>query len=149
MSREYSSCEVQRRLPRKDTCRNRLYTFQNFRWRGIKTERYKPSGDNWAKIIRQTLIGHHGEKTDFELRYFEIMPGGYSSLETHEHEHVVIGIRGRGRARLNKREVTLRFLDVLYISPYTPHRLYNPYNEPFGFFCIVDSKRDKPTIVKI
>lgn len=126
-----------------------LYTFRDFRWKGIRVERYKSSGNDWSKIIRQTIIGNHGEKTDFELRYFEIMPGGYSSFETHRHEHVVIGIRGKGRAKLNKKDIDVGFLDVLYISPHTHHRLYNPYDEPFGFFCIVDSKRDKPAPVKI
>ncbi len=90
------------------------------------------------------MIGDCGETAKFHLRYFEIMPEGYSSFETHKHEHVVIGIRGRGKARLNKRNIDIKFLDVLYINPNTPHRFYNPYKEPFGFFCIVNAKRDRP-----
>jgi hypothetical protein len=33
---------------------------------------------------------------------------------------------------------------VLYVAPDVPHQLINPYNEPFGFFCIVDAERDRP-----
>jgi ribulose-bisphosphate carboxylase large chain len=149
MPGRYSSCELPVKKTRRSSLRNRLYPFQgNFVWKGIRVERYKPSGDDWSEIIRQTIIGNHGERTDFELRYFEIRPGGYSSLETHRHEHVVIGIRGRGCVRLNRRDVEIGFLDVLYIAPHTVHRLYNPHNEPFGFFCIVDSKRDRPRPVR-
>jgi ribulose-bisphosphate carboxylase large chain len=42
------------------------------------------------------LSGKRGESQRFHVRYFEIAPGGYSTLEKHEHEHVVIPIRGRG-----------------------------------------------------
>lgn len=99
-------------------------------------------------MIRQVLVGDHGETAKFHLRYFEIGPGGYSSFETHKHEHVVIGIRGRGKAKLNRRVTDIKYLDVLYVNPNTPHRLFNPFEEPFGFFCIVNARRDRPMPVK-
>lgn len=123
----------------------------NFTWKGIKTEKYKPTGRDWADIVRQTLIGNHGETTKFHLRYFEIAPNGYSSFEMHKHEHVVVGIRGKGicivrNPRSSEAEKTyeIGFLDTLYIQPDAPHQLRNPFNEPFGFFCIVNAKRDRP-----
>jgi len=123
----------------------RLYRHMgNFTWRGIKIEKYKTEGDNWAGIVRRVLIGKHGETTRFHVRYFEISPGGYSSFEKHRHEHVVIGMRGKGNVLCGKKTYELRFLDTLYIAPNTPHRLWNPFHKPFGFFCIVNAKRDKP-----
>lgn len=146
----YSSCEVPEATDkRRGSNRNRHYPFQDdFTWKGIKVQKYKPGGDDWTEIVRQVLVGACGETTKFHLRYFEIRPGGYSSFETHKHEHVVIGIRGSGRARLNRRCIDIKFLDVLYINSHTPHRLYNPHDEPFGFFCIVNAKRDRPKPVK-
>jgi ribulose-bisphosphate carboxylase large chain len=142
-------CELPSTIKKKSNNRNRLYSFQdNFTWKGIKVQRYKSEGNDWSEIVRQVLIGSHGETTKFHLRYFEIKPKGYSSFETHKHEHVVIGIRGKGRVRLNRRSIDIGFLDILYIAPYTAHRLYNPYKEPFGFFCIVNAKRDKPRPTK-
>jgi ribulose-bisphosphate carboxylase large chain len=38
----------------------------------------------------------------------------------------------------------IAFLDVVHISPNTPHQLLNPFDEPFGFLCVVPAKRDKP-----
>lgn len=129
--------------------RNRYYPFQSgFTWKGVKARSYKTEGEDWSEIIRQVLIGEKGETAKFHLRYFEIGPGGYSSFETHKHEHVVVGIRGKGGARLNRRNIEINFLDVLYVNPDTPHRLYNPYDDPFGFFCIVNAKRDRPRPVK-
>jgi quercetin dioxygenase-like cupin family protein len=119
------------------------------RWTGVTIDRYKNSEGGWLSITRQFLIGKRGESAKFHLRYFEIEPGGYSSLETHRHEHVVICARGKGRALIGKKSYMLRSLDIAYIGPNAVHQLLNPYDEPFGFFCIVDSKRDKPKPVTV
>lgn len=147
----YSFCEFPSEKKQKTLKnRNRLYRFSpdGFRWNGIKSEAYKNEGDDWQRIIRHNIIGVHGETTRFHLRYFEIAPGGNSSFETHKHEHVVVCIRGKGKVRLNRRTVELNYLDVLYIAPETPHQLLNPFEEPFGFFCIVNARRDRPKPVK-
>jgi ribulose-bisphosphate carboxylase large chain len=140
----------------KTTNKTRFYKHKgNFTWRGIKTEKYKTEGSHWADVVRRVLIGEHNASTKFHLRYFEISPGGFSSFEKHKHEHVVVGIRGKGRVICGKSESTrtdksyeLNFLDTLYIAPHTLHQLRNPYDEPFGFFCMVNAKRDKPKILK-
>jgi ribulose-bisphosphate carboxylase large chain len=127
----------------------RLYKYTgNFTWKGINTEKYKTPGKDWAGMIRKTLIGNHGETTKFHLRYFEIASGGYSSFEVHRHEHVVIGVRGEGVCIVGKKKYKIGFLDTIYIAPDSPHQLRNPYNEPFGFFCIVNAKRDKPQLIR-
>ena len=126
-------------------------------WKGIRPVVYKKDGAgkgkgkgkgkgaDWASVARHLLVaGERGEKTRFHLRYFEVSPGGYTSLETHRHEHVVVVIKGRGKVRLGRRLHKLDYLDTIYISPGDPHRLLNPYGEPFGFFCIVDARRDRP-----
>lgn len=129
--------------------KSRLYKHKgDYRWQGIKTEKYKPEGGDWADIVRRVIVGNYGESMRFHLRYFEISPGGYSSLEKHRHEHVVICVRGKGKVLTDKKMRTLNSLDTLYIAPDTPHQLSNPFNEPFGFFCIVNAKRDKPRILR-
>ena len=145
----YSSCEIPVKTVGKSDNRSRYYPFQSdFTWKGVKVSSYKNKGDDWSGMIRQVLVGDHGETAKFHLRYFEIGPGGYSSFESHKHEHVVIGIRGRGKAKLNRRVTDIKYLDVLYVNPHTPHRLFNPFEEPFGFFCIVNARRDRPRPVK-
>lgn len=113
------------------------------KWAGIKTEAYKPLKGNWNKIIRRVLAGD-ALKTKSHVRYFEIAPGGMSSFEKHKHEHIVIGIKGEGKVLLEKSTYKINFLDIVYVSPKTPHQFLNPFKEPFGFLCVVSAKRDKP-----
>ena len=120
----------------------------NFKWRGVKEDKYKNKEDGWSSITRSVLIGNNGEDTRFHVRYFEIQPGGYSSYEWHKHTHVVICLRGKGLVRLDKKRYPINYLDTIYIAPNIKHQLINPYNEPFGFLCIVNSKRDMPKPVK-
>ncbi len=146
------SCDWQNKPEKKkrqsSDNKSALYKYTGkFTWEGVKTEQYKVSGKDWSDIIRKTFIGIRGETTRFHLRYFEIAPGGYSSFEKHRHEHVVIGIRGKGICVINKKKYIVNYLDTLYIAPSAPHQLRNPYKEPFGFFCIVNAKRDKPKIL--
>lgn len=124
---------------------NVIYTFGgDYTWEGVKPEAYKQKEGNFASIVRNVIIGDKGESCNFDLRYFEIMEGGFSSLEKHKHEHVVICVRGKGQVLMGKKIYDLRFLDTVYISPETPHQLINKYKEPFGFFCIVNRERDQP-----
>jgi quercetin dioxygenase-like cupin family protein len=152
MKKEISYCNStvrQEKKTGKQKNKTRLYKHRgNFTWQGIKTEKYKTAGTDWKSIIRKVLIGKRNESTKFHLRYFEIAPEGHSSLEKHKHEHVVIGIRGKGKVLCGERSYKLNFLDILYIAPHTPHQLSNTFQEPFGFLCIVNAKRDKPKILK-
>jgi quercetin dioxygenase-like cupin family protein len=130
--------------------KTKLYKHKgNFTWQGVKAEKYKSSCGDWSDIVRKTLIGNHGETSKFHLRYFEIASGGHSSFEMHKHEHVVIGIRGKGLCTVRgKTYDDIGFLDTLYIEPDAPHQLRNPFDQPFGFLCIVNAKRDSPKILK-
>ncbi len=94
------------------------------------------------------LIGEHGEKTKFHVRYFEIASGGFSSFEKHRHEHVVIVVHGKGYIRIDKKKSLIGFLDTTYIKSDTPHQLSNPFDEPFGFLCIVNARRDRPVLLQ-
>jgi len=145
-----SLCEIgsKKKSSRPTSGRCAFYRHKgDFSWQGIKDEPYKLEGCGWAHIIRKVLIGSHGESTKFDVRYFEISPGGNSSLEKHMHEHVVICVKGEGVVRTGKAKRKMGFMDVLYISPKTVHQLTNPFHNPFGFLCIVNSKRDRPKVL--
>jgi quercetin dioxygenase-like cupin family protein len=119
----------------------------DFRWRGVGVTEYTTTpatAADFSRITRQTLFGHAGEAIGFEVRYFEIAPGGWSSLECHAHAHAVIGLRGKGRVLLGDEVRELSFLDLAYIGPDCVHRLTNDADEPFGFLCVVDAVRDRP-----
>lgn len=121
-----------------------LYTFRpDFTWSDVEVRRYKPEAGGWDGIVRQVITGW-GHETNFQVRYFEIAPGGHSSLEKHQHAHVVLCLRGRGEVVVGTERKTLNPFDVLYLKPWEPHQFINLEEAPFGFVCIVNSERDRP-----
>ena len=147
---ETSMCEISgKKTSSKRANKNAFYKHKgDFQWRGVKDEPYKDKGSDWSNIIRRVLIGAHGESARFHVRYFEISSKGNSSLELHRHEHVVVCVKGRGIVLTGRTKHTMEFMDTVYISPDTVHQLSNPYNEPFGFLCIVNSRRDRPKVLQ-
>jgi|SRR5581483_3632351 len=122
---------------------------KDFNWGDVPLEDYKADTDTWKGITRRELAGKRGESMKFHVRYFEIAPGGYSTLEKHVHEHLVIPIRGQGEAQAGCYIWKVSFGDVVYVSPSDPHQFRCPADakEPFGFLCMVNAERDKPTAV--
>lgn len=149
-TKQASFCEMAstRKTSRKKTNRSAFYRHKgDMTWRGVSDEPYKAVAGEWSNIIRRVLIGGRGESAKFHVRYFEIAPGGASSLERHRHEHAVICVKGEGFVRTGKTKRKMGFMDALYISPGTVHQLSNPFKIPFGFFCIVNARRDKPEVL--
>jgi quercetin dioxygenase-like cupin family protein len=121
----------------------------SFDWKHITPAVYKSDDSSWIGVARRVFTGETGESPQFHLRYFEIEQNGYSTLEKHEHEHVVIVMRGAGHALVGEKRLELAFGDVLYVAPNEVHQLSNSQSEPFGFFCIVNAKRDRPQPVEL
>lgn len=121
----------------------------DFTWKDVPLEPYKETTETWQGITRRELSGKRGESQRFHVRYFEIAPGGHSTLEQHEHEHVVIPIRGQGEAQFGCYIYGVGFGDIVYIAPNDPHQFRNPPDaqEPFGFLCMVNAERDAPQLV--
>jgi quercetin dioxygenase-like cupin family protein len=130
---------------------SRIIKSNGFSWEGLEKKDYKTDTTNFKDISRYSLLGE--EESDHELnmqtRYFEILPGGYSSLEFHRHPHSVVIIRGSGSVILNETVTPLKTHDVVYISPETIHQFHADNDDHLGFLCVVDRYRDKPTIPSI
>ncbi len=120
-----------------------------FRWEGVAPRAYKDEpgsarGMAWRGLSRHTLVPAADAGVSFEVRYFEIAPGGFSSLEKHAHVHVVFAVRGNGRALIGSEVVELRPFDLVQTPPFAPHRWVNAGEQPFGFICTVEGERDRP-----
>src|SRR4030043_1198951 len=113
MKEKIPYCDFRNEKKGVPTNKTRFYKHKgNFTWQGIRTEKYKVTGGHWADVIRRVLVGNQNESAKFHLRYFEILPGGFTSFEKHRHEHVVVGIRGKGRVICGKKCYELNFLDT-------------------------------------
>ena len=123
-------------------------------WAGIAPTCYKEKEDGvprFRDVTRHTLLGAGpgGAETGlgFELRYFEVAPGGYSSLERHAHGHAVVIVKGSGVVRLGDAAEPVAPLDVVYVAPHDVHRFSADAQEELGFLCVVDRVRDRPIVV--
>jgi len=124
---------------------------RNFRWERVALEPYKlrsAGAGEFAGASRQVIAGNRGEPIKFELRYFELEPGGFTSLERHRHCHVIVGLRGRGRVTIGTLEHRVAPFDAIYVAPHQPHQVRADGRTHFGFFCIVDRERDRPRPVE-
>ena len=75
-----------------------------------------------------------------ELRYFEVAPGGFSTLERHEHMHGVLILRGRGQCLVGDEVKSLETNDLVTVPPMTWHQFRATKNEPLGFLCMVERR---------
>jgi len=128
---------------------SKVLKFDSYRWESVALREYRSGDPRFKGITRQTLLGEgNGEAPlTFLTRYFEVEPGGHSSLERHEHPHAVVILRGQGRVRLGGETHAIGPFDCVYVSPGTVHQFQAGAEEPLGFLCVVDRHRDRPVAV--
>jgi len=118
---------------------------KDHRWEGVALLPYKEDDRALFKsITRQVLFSDpdmHGE-----LRYFEMAPGGFSTLERHAHMHAVLILRGRGHCLVGDEVKSLEPRDLVTVPPLTWHQFRATKREPLGFLCMVNATRDKPQL---
>ena len=120
---------------------------EDWSWERIPQEMYKQDGGSFKGCSRFELLGKRGESTVFHVRYFEVEPGGWTTLEHHRHEHAVVGLRGEGVIQLGPHVYPVRVGDCAYTAPGDTHQLRNVSDAPFGFLCVVAADRDRPVEV--
>jgi mannose-6-phosphate isomerase-like protein (cupin superfamily) len=118
---------------------------KGYRWEGVEELPYKEDGRALFKsITRQVLFAD--PQLDGELRYFEMAPGGFSTLERHEHMHAVLILRGRGHCLVGEDVRAIETRDLVTVPAMTWHQFRATRGEPLGFLCMVNAARDKPQL---
>ena len=108
-------------------------------WERIPQEMYKQDGGSFKGCSRFELLGKRGESTVFHVRYSEVEPGGWTTLEHPGTNHAVIGLRGEGVIQLGPHVYPVRVGDCAYTAPGDTHQLRN---EP-------DANGDEPPRVRV
>jgi len=117
----------------------------SFHWEGVEVLAYKDEGSApFRDVTRQVLIER--PELGCQLRYFEVAPGGHSTLERHRHVHGVMVLRGRGRCLVGTEVVELAANDLVTVPPMTWHQFRADDDAPLGFLCMVNSDRDRPVL---
>jgi quercetin dioxygenase-like cupin family protein len=116
-----------------------------YRWEGVDCLPYKEDEQARFKAIsRQVLFSDPALAA--ELRFFEVAPGGFSSLERHQHAHAVFILRGRGQCLIGREVRRLEPHDLVTVPPGTWHQFRAASDEPLGFLCMVNVDRDRPQL---
>jgi mannose-6-phosphate isomerase-like protein (cupin superfamily) len=114
-------------------------------WEGVERLPYKEDERALFKSIsRQVLFSDPALAG--ELRYFEMAPGGYSSLERHAHVHAVMILRGRGHCLVGRQVTLIEAQDLVTVPAWTWHQFRATLGEPLGFLCMVNAQRDRPQL---
>lgn len=117
----------------------------NFRWEAVNVLAYKQEGSApFRDVTRQVLFD--GSDPPAQLRYFEVAPGGWTTLERHQHVHAVMVIRGRGQCLVGDRAYDIGTHDLVSVPPMTWHQFRSATDEPLGFLCLVAAQRDRPQL---
>jgi quercetin dioxygenase-like cupin family protein len=115
------------------------------RWAGVDLRLYKEEdAAPFRAVSRQILFSD--PRLMGELRYFEVAPGGYSTLERHQHMHAVMILAGAGRALVGTAVHAVKPHDLITIAPWAWHQFRAAPNEKLGFLCMVDAARDRPQL---
>jgi len=114
------------------------------RWDGVGILRYKQEGEaRFLGVTRQVLFEDAGGA---QWRYFEVAPGGHTTLERHEHTHAVMVLQGRGSCLVGDRILSLGAHDLVCVPPLTWHQFRADDDVPLGFLCPVSRERDRPQV---
>ncbi len=114
-----------------------------FRWEHVPVRAYKGEGTHFRDVTRQVLFGAEAGLAG-ELRYFEVAPGGHTTLERHAHPHAVVVVRGRGRVLVGCEIHDVDPYDLVHVPPRTWHQFRAADDQALGFLCLVDAARDRP-----
>jgi mannose-6-phosphate isomerase-like protein (cupin superfamily) len=117
----------------------------DYRWEGVESLPYKEDERaRFKSVSRQILFSDPALAG--ELRYFEVAPGGFTSLERHEHMHGVLILRGRGKCLVGTEVRAVEAHDLVTVPAWTWHQFRATADEPLGFLCMVNAGRDKPQL---
>lgn len=114
-----------------------------FRWDGVAELAYKETGSEFRDVTRRVLFdAEHGQGV--QVRYFEVGPGGHTTLERHEHTHSVIPVRGAGRCLVGSEVFDLALHDLVFVPAWAWHQFRAAADRPLGILCLVTAERDRP-----
>ncbi|MFM8745409.1 MAG: cupin domain-containing protein [Aestuariivirga sp.] len=118
--------------------------FEGFRWEDVPLLAYKDGGP-YKGVTRQVLF--EGDASlPVQWRYFEVAPGGHSTLERHEHLHYVLILKGRGRCLVGETVSVIGEHDLVEVPSLAWHQFRAAGDAPLGFLCLVSASRDKPQL---
>jgi mannose-6-phosphate isomerase-like protein (cupin superfamily) len=117
----------------------------DFKWESVDVRAYKDEATAPFRTVTRQVLGSAPDLRG-ELRYFEVAPGGWTTLERHAHVHAVTILRGSGRVLVGHEVMEIGPLDLVTVPAWAWHQFRATAGEPLGFLCMVDAERDRPQL---
>jgi quercetin dioxygenase-like cupin family protein len=105
-----------------------------FHYTNVET---KDAGEGTFKLQVRWLITKDAGAPNFAMRLFEMKPGGYSPLHSHDWEHEVFILEGEGVVVGGSEQRQLKPGDAVFIPPNEKHQFRNTGKKLVKFLCIV------------
>lgn len=112
-----------------------------FSWAGISPQVYTES--DTVRILKHVLVGQAEGAIGFEMRFFEVPPGGRTTLDRHAHDHGVLILQGRGRLLLGDQTLEVGHGDVVYVGAQEVHQFECVGESALGFICVKSAGQKK------
>ena len=93
-----------------------------------------------SNVTMRMLIGPADGAPNFNMRMFEVAPGGHTPLHRHDWEHEVYVLDGAGSVRSAKGDHPIAAGDCVFVPPGEQHQFRNAANETLKFLCLVPQK---------
>ncbi len=88
-------------------------------------------------VTMRMLIGPDDNAPTFNMRLFEVVPGGYTPRHTHDWEHEVYVLAGAGVVLEDGQDRPVSAGDFVYVPPGEDHQFRNTGGENLKFLCLV------------
>ncbi len=88
-------------------------------------------------VIGRVAIGKKDGASNFCMRIFQLEPGGYTPIHSHEWEHEIFIHQGEGKVWCENNWVDLKPGTVVFIAPGEEHQLKNTGDKPLVFVCLI------------
>jgi mannose-6-phosphate isomerase-like protein (cupin superfamily) len=118
---------------------------EQFRWDDVDVLIYKDEGSAPFRDVTRQVLFEEAEQ-GCQLRYFEVAPGGHTTLERHVHVHAVAIVNGRGSVLIGHEVRDVAAFDLCSVPSLTWHQFRAADDAPLGFLCLVNSERDRPQL---
>jgi len=97
----------------------------------------KEANEGASKIKVRWVISKEMGAPNFALRVFEVEPGGYSPLHSHNWEHEVFILEGDGIVVSQDGEKRFKPGDAVFVAPNEKHQFKNDGKKVVKFICVV------------
>jgi len=96
-----------------------------------------PNMPDASKVTMRMLIGPDDGAPVFNMRMFDVAPGGHTPLHRHDWEHEVYVLAGAGVVSADGSDTPVSAGHCLLIPPGETHQFRNTGTETMRFLCLV------------